>query len=81
MQGRRKERRSIWRQYGSQSLVRTLPQTAFSIEKLIFSRISTANAKEPYSLEHLEEYNKCLIYKAGRYIVNLAQSSLSNNAV
>lgn len=76
MQGRKKERRSIWRQYGSQSLGRTLPQAAFSIEKLIFSRISTANAKKPYSLEHLKEYNKCPIYKAGRYTVNLAEFSV-----
>lgn len=61
VQGRKKDMRGIWRQYGSQCLVRALPQAALLTEKLMFSRISTANAKDHYSLEHLEEYNKCAI--------------------
>lgn len=81
MQGRKEEMRGIQRQCGSQRLVRALPPAALSTEKLMFSGISTANAEEHYSLDHLEEYNKRVIQKAGRYIVNLTQGYLSNNSV
>lgn len=59
MQGRNKEMRGIWKHCGRQCLIRALPEASLSTEKLMFSRISPANAEEYYSLENQEEYNKC----------------------